>query len=264
MTSLRQALLLGESGVISLVGAGGKTSLMFRLAHELSMSGDSVLTTTTTKIFAPESDQSSCVLVSDSVSDLLGEAKGLIDEYRHLTMARAKLPEQGKLVGFAPQTIDVIRGSRLFRWIIVEADGAAGRPLKAPEDHEPVVPESTSIVVGLAGLSGVGQPLTDEWVFRSERFADAAGVPHNTPVSETAVAKVFTHKNGIFQSTSAAASRLVFLNQADSPENRSAGRRIASLLTEDKRSGIRRVVVGQLQAESPVWKIFDPLAATHP
>ena len=59
MTSLRQALLLGEGGVISLVGAGGKTSLMFRLAHELSLTGDSVLTTTTTKIYVPEPVQSS-------------------------------------------------------------------------------------------------------------------------------------------------------------------------------------------------------------
>jgi probable selenium-dependent hydroxylase accessory protein YqeC len=263
MTSLRQALMLGEGGVISLVGAGGKTSLMFRLAHELSMAGDSVLTTTTTKIFEPEPGQSSCVLVSNSVTDLLDEAKGLIDEHRHITMAWERLPGQDKLIGFAPEIIEVFRQSRFFRWIIIEADGAAGRPLKAPADHEPVVPESTTTVVGLAGLSGIGQPLTDQWVFRSDRFAEVAGVSHNTNVNETAVANVFTHKNGIFKNTSAKASRLVFLNQADMPENCAAGRRIASQLTEDKSTGIRRVIVGHLRAESPVWKIFDPLSANH-
>ena len=263
MTSLRQALLLGDGGVISLVGAGGKTSLMFRLAHELSMIGDTVLTTTTTKIYEPESGQSSRVLVSNSVTELLDAASGMIDEYRHITMARQRLSDQGKLVGFAPQAIDALWKSRLFRWIIVEADGAAGRALKAPADHEPVVPESTSVVVGLAGLSGVGQSLTGQWVFRSDRFAELAGIGQNTKISESAVANVFIDINGIFKSTSEKATRLVFLNQADIPETREAGRRIAKLLTEDKTVGIRRVIVGRLRADSPVWNIFDPLEANH-
>ncbi|MBW2707410.1 MAG: putative selenium-dependent hydroxylase accessory protein YqeC, partial [Deltaproteobacteria bacterium] len=93
MTSLRQALMLGDGGVISLVGAGGKTSLMFKLAHELSRTGGSVLTTTTTKILEPEPDQSSCVIVSDSVTRLIDRAKELIDKHHHMTMARDKLPD---------------------------------------------------------------------------------------------------------------------------------------------------------------------------
>ena len=57
MASLREGLKLEKGGVVSLVGAGGKTSLMFRLARELSIAGDAVLTTTTTKIFEPSGDQ---------------------------------------------------------------------------------------------------------------------------------------------------------------------------------------------------------------
>lgn len=264
MTSLRQALLLGEGGVISLVGAGGKTSLMFRLAHELSRAGDSVLTTTTTKIFDPEPEQSSRVLVSDSLPDLLAEAKGLLNHCGHITMARDRLSAEGKLGGFPPQIIDAIRDSHLFRWVIVEADGAAGRPLKTPADHEPVVPQSTTTVVGLAGLSGIGQPLTDQWVFRSDRFAEVTGVPPDANISETAVANAFAHNNGIFKNTSPKASRVVFLNQADMPESRIAGQRIANLLVAEIDVGIKRVIVGQLRAESPVWKIFDPEPAHHP
>ncbi|MCF8109113.1 MAG: hypothetical protein K9J81_08985, partial [Desulfohalobiaceae bacterium] len=47
-------LLLPErSGIISLVGAGGKTSLMFQLAREIAARKQRVLTTTTTRIFSP-------------------------------------------------------------------------------------------------------------------------------------------------------------------------------------------------------------------
>jgi len=48
--SLYHALLLENGGVITIVGAGGKTSMMFQLAKVLSSAGDTVLTTTTTKI----------------------------------------------------------------------------------------------------------------------------------------------------------------------------------------------------------------------
>ena len=257
MTSLRQALMLGDGGVISLVGAGGKTSLMFKLAHELSMTGESVLTTTTTKIFEPGPDQSSCVIVSDSLTRLLDQAKGLIDKHPHITMALNRLPETGKLIGIPPEAVDSLWKSHLFRWIVIEADGAAGRPLKAPADHEPVIPDCTSCLVGLAGLSGIGQPLNDQWVFRPERFAELAGMSWNSNITETAVADVFTHKNGIFKNAPAKTARIAFLNQADTPENCAAGQRIARLLTEKINTGIKRVVIGQTQADLPVLEIYE-------
>ncbi|MBW2409536.1 MAG: hypothetical protein JRF72_07020, partial [Deltaproteobacteria bacterium] len=58
-------------GVVSLVGAGGKTSLMFRLAHEISEAGDSVLTTTTTKILNPPPQQSSNLIISDQIDTIV-------------------------------------------------------------------------------------------------------------------------------------------------------------------------------------------------
>ena len=64
MISLREGLQLSTGGVVCFVGAGGKTSLMFRLARELSAGGDSVLTTTTTKIQMLTPVQSEEVVIS--------------------------------------------------------------------------------------------------------------------------------------------------------------------------------------------------------
>jgi probable selenium-dependent hydroxylase accessory protein YqeC len=257
MTSLRQALLLQNNGVISLVGAGGKSSLMFRLARELSKTGASVLTTTTTKIYEPEPDQSPCVIVSDSLTQLLEKAKVLISKYPHLTMAFGRLPDAGKLSGLPPQVVDAIWKKHLFQWIVVEADGAAGRPLKAPAEHEPVIPACTGCLVGLTGLSGIGRPLNEQWIFRSGRFAELAGMRRNERITETAVADVITHPNGILKNAPSQAARIVFLNQADSPENVAAGQRIARLLTEKIDTGIKRVVIGQIRADAPVLEIFE-------
>jgi len=263
MVSLREGLMLEGGGVISLVGAGGKTSLMFKLAHELSITGESVLTTTTTKIFEPEPDQSSCVIVSDSVTRLLDQAQKMINKQPHITMALDRLPDTGKLIGFAPEVVDALWKRRLFRWIVVEADGAAGRPLKAPADHEPVIPGCTSCLVGLAGLSGIGRPLTDQWVFRPERFAEWTGISRDAAVTETAVANVLTHKNGLFKNAPTEAARIAFLNQADTPETCAAGQRIVRLLKEKINTGLKRVVIGQTRADSPVIEVHEPASGTY-
>jgi len=249
--------MLGEGGVISLVGAGGKTSLMFKLAHELAMAGESVLTTTTTKIYQPLPEQSTNLILSGSVSGMLDTAQETLRHHCHITAAAEILSDQRKLRGFTPEFIEAIWNRHLFRWILVEADGAAGRPLKAPADHEPVIPACTSQLVGLVGLNGAGQPLNDQWVFRHERFIQLSGLAHGAAVSEAAIVAVLMHNKGIFKNAPAAAARIAFCNQADVPRNLAAGRHIARALLEKKRTGLNRVVIGQTLFDPPVIEVYD-------
>ena len=111
--------------------------------------------------------------------------------------------------------------------------------------------------MGLAGLDGIGRPLTDRWIFRAECFAELSGMTLNSSVTETAVAEVITHNKGLFKSAPARASRIVFLNQADTPDNYAAGQRIARLLSQNLSTGLDRVVIGRTQADSPVLEICE-------
>jgi len=257
MFSLRQALMLGDRGVVSLVGAGGKTSLMFRLAHELAMAGESVLTTTTTKIYQPLPEQSTKLILAGSVSAMLDKAQETLKHHRHITAAAEKLSDQRKLRGFTPEFIEAVWNRHLFRWILVEADGAAGRPLKAPAEHEPVIPACTSQLVGLVGLNGAGKPLNDQWVFRPERFVQLSGLVYGSAVTEAAIVAALVHEKGIFKNAPAAAMRIAFCNQADVPRNLAAGRQIARLLIEKKIVGLNRVVIGQTLFDPPVSEVYN-------
>ena len=176
MTSLRHSLMLKKGGVISIVGAGGKTALMFRLARELSKDGGRVLTTTTTKIFMPVRKQSSIIMISESAETIVQHARELFKQNSHISAGSAILHLKNKLKGLKPETIDALWKSGVFRWIIVEADGAAGRPLKTPAIHEPVVPQSTRWLIGVVGLDAVGKPLTEKWAFRSKMVAHISGL----------------------------------------------------------------------------------------
>ncbi|MDP4727274.1 MAG: selenium cofactor biosynthesis protein YqeC [Desulfobacterales bacterium] len=257
MVSLREGLMLEGGGVVSLVGGGGKTSLMFKLARELSMAGDTVLTTTTTKIFEPTRDQTSCVILSDSAKSILEQADGLLNKHLHLTAAVGKIPESGKLCGFRPEIIGELWHAGLFQWIIVEADGAAGKPLKVPVAHEPVIPGCTKRLVGMVGLNGVGKPLTERLVFRHEHFARLTGLKFGSTVTDSAIADVLVHDDGLFKGFCPEVMRIAFFNQADVKDNFSAGQRIARILSKRKNTGLNRVVIGQILFEPPVLEVYD-------
>ena len=199
MPSLLHSLNLKDGGVISLVGAGGKTSLMFRLAHELSRQGAPVLSTTTTKIYTPGRKQSPIVMISRSAETLTAKFSGILKQYSHISGGRQLIPFQNKLKGFRPETIDAIWRSGAFRWIIVEADGAAGKPLKAPAAHEPVIPQSSKWVIGVVGLEAAGKALTERWAFRPQLVSKITGVAKGAAITETVIAEMLLNKNGIMK-----------------------------------------------------------------
>ena len=257
MVSLREGLMLGDGGVVSLVGGGGKTTLMFKLARELSMAGESVLTTTTTKIFEPSLHQTSGVILSDSVAVILERANAMLDKHLHVTAAVGRLRASGKLNGFRPDIIGQIWNAGLFQWIIVEADGAAGKPLKAPIAHEPVIPACTQRLVGMAGLNGAGQPLTKRLVFRHEQFARLTGLKLGATVTAAAIADVLVHDDGVFKGFCPEVMRIAFLNQGDVEDNFSAGQRVVRVLSRLNNTGITRVVIGQVLFDPPVLEICD-------
>lgn len=258
---LRKALMLDRGGVISLVGAGGKTTLMYRLARELALAGDSVLTTTTTKILRPTAEQSPGVILARSSAQVVERAGSLLVEHRHLTAAAGERAG-GKLTGFIPEIIDALHRSGLFCWIIVEADGAARMPLKAPADHEPVVPASTRWLIGLVGLDAVGKPMAAPWVFRAKRFAKITGIGPGQSVSTASVAALIRDAKGLMKGAPEGAVRLAFANKADDATRIAAGRKIAGLLAgSDAGADIARLVVGRAAEAQPVVACYDLQAA---
>ena len=260
MISLIEALLLTEGGVVSIVGSGGKTSLMFRLAQELVQANATVLTTTTTKIFKPDKTQSPQVIVSSDPDEIVQRCQEHLKRHPHVTAAAGTVASmRHKLTGLSPEVVDQLFDTGAFNWILVEADGAAGRPLKAPAAHEPVIPASSRWVIGLAGLKGVGQPLTEKWVFRSPLFAELTGLAPGRAVTEPSVAYALTAKQGIFKGSPPKAKRIAFLNMADRRKRLVMARRIVRELKNTSRPRkLHRVVVGKLLHPMPVIE-YDTL-----
>ncbi|MEW6671868.1 MAG: selenium cofactor biosynthesis protein YqeC [Thermodesulfobacteriota bacterium] len=257
MISLREGLQLRKGGVVCFVGAGGKTSLMFRLARELSAGSDSVLTTTTTKIRMPARDQSETIVISSQREEIISRAGRFPATGFHFTAVAEILSSQNKLKGYLPEFVDELWESRRFTWILVEADGAAGKSLKAPAGHEPVIPSSAKRIIGLAGLDVFGKPFDEHSVFRPEVFAKLTGLALGKAVCASAIAASFIHAEGIFRGSPETAGRYIFLNKAEHPREIEAGREIAKIVKKAAPAGIKRILIGSVLKSPPVLDQFD-------
>ncbi|MFH1090818.1 MAG: selenium cofactor biosynthesis protein YqeC, partial [Pseudomonadota bacterium] len=239
------ALDLEAPVMAALVGAGGKTTLMFALASALATKGCQVITTTTTKIFHPRADQSPAVILGTELRLFTAALRTGLETHHHVTAA-GQLLENNKIAGPPPEVIDDLFYSRVADFILVEADGAKGRPLKAPESYEPVIPKSAAVVIPVVGLAALGRPLDEESVFRPEIFSRLSGLPAGELITAGSIARVVFHPEGLCRGAPRRARLIPFLNQSDLVPA-SVARALAETIAEAGAGRASRVVWGSLK-----------------
>ncbi|WP_051822307.1 selenium cofactor biosynthesis protein YqeC [Desulfonatronum thiodismutans] len=205
-------LYLPDATVVALVGAGGKTSLMQSMAAHAVASGQTVIRTTTTKL-AGDTDNP---FFWDGRKTSLPLIQTRLSRNRSLTLVRDRDPTTGKLIGLAPEAVDLLAASSLADRIFVEADGARGKSIKAPAGHEPVIPRSTNKVIGVVGAEALGAPMDETHAFRPERLAAISDAHPAGSVDAHALARLVTHPQGLFKSTPPSpCRRILFVNKMD-------------------------------------------------
>ena len=254
-TTLKGSLGLGTKDLVSLAGAGGKTTLMFSLARELCHEGRKVVTTTTTKILGPAPGETNFLFVDEDEEKVKEFVRRRIDEYRHITLASRKI-EAGKLKGVSPGLINELWDSNEVDFLIVEADGAAGRAVKAPREHEPVIPSKTTLVVAILGVDGVGAELNETNVFQPEGVSKMTGVPIGARMTEEAMAVLMTHAGGIFKGAPSSCRVVVLLNKVDLPNGIAKARGVAQKILGRGHPQVERVILGQLKNFPPVVEVI--------
>ncbi len=203
-------------GVTAAVGGGGKTSLLNRLAAELSRT-NTVLLLTTTHIWPP-----ACETL------LLPTRARIRDAFAHTNLLAAGDPSpEGKLTAAAALR-DEYEG--LADYVLVEADGARGLPLKAPDAREPVLPANAALVIAVAGMACAGQTIAQS-AHRPALYAELAGLPPDAYVTPQTVARVLTHPNG--QKKGVTGRFLIVLNQTDTGERLAFAREVARSQAEE-------------------------------
>ena len=193
-----------DGRVIALVGAGGKTSLAWRITRRLLTYGERVLFTTTTHCLVPAEGAFDVIVVeprAEQAVAALGQmawrsafvAASIVGSF---DAERAGwMPTQPfKARGFAASDIETFQG--LGARLVVEADGAQGRWIKAPGAHEPVIPACADIVICVACIDAIGKPLDATTAHRPERVSALTGLSTGDVIGEATIARLLTAEDG--------------------------------------------------------------------
>ena len=204
---------LPEGPVISIAGAGGKTTLMFRLAEMLPVP---CVMTTTTKVGADQIRNADSAATIDCIDGMIPAKK--------MWVSPSLEPVKGKIPGCTLADFKHLAGICAKRsWGLVnEADGAACRHIKAPSAHEPVIPAESNVCVYAVGLDVLGKSVSDATVHRPEVFTRLTGTEAGEAITAEAVLRLLEHPEGGLKGFPAGALRVVYLTHADTSERKDA------------------------------------------
>lgn len=225
-------------GTTCLVGAGGKKTTMATLAAHL----DPVVLTATVRIpiFDPWVE---AVLVTDdpvvAVREAAATRVGVVPERERADRYR----------GYDPAIVDELTDA-IESPVVVKADGARSRLLKAPDDHEPRIPATADTVVPVASVHAVGRPLTDEHVHRVERVAAVTGREPGDPLTVEDVARVVASPDGGLRDVPPEATPVPLLNMVDDAGLEATAREVAERVHD--LADVPRVVLAEMRADAPL------------
>lgn len=243
--SLSEALALGPRELVALVGAGGKSTLMLALGGELAGRGNTVLAATTTKVWKDQA-LAAGPLILNRGGDREGRVLAAIQESGRAFVG-GELLESGKISAVPPEVLDALFASCVADYLVVEADGASGRPLKAPERFEPVIPAGTTLAAAVIGLEALGRRVGGDTVFRPERFREVTGLREGDRIRAEVLVALFTSPAGLFKGAPPGARRVAFLNKLDTVRDRAEALDLgARIRAADPVRGIE-VVLGSIR-----------------
>ena len=199
-------LLEIRRGVTALIGSGGKTTMLYTLAEELQRRGR-VLCCTTTHIRPP----THLPVLTDPTAAQLAQGAALP------CLCAGSSAVGGKL---GPLAVPMEELAARWDYVLVEADGSRGLPLKAHAPHEPVIPDCAGQTVLVVGSGGLGRPVRES-VHRPEIFCRLARCGDGDAADPARTAAVI-RAEGLGDK--------VFLNQADRPDRQEAALALAERL----------------------------------
>ena len=154
----------------AIVGAGGKTSLIKRMANEYRKQGRKVFVTTSTHMFVEED-----TLVTENVDNILKEL-----EASGYVMAGSPCGE--KIQALPKEVYEEV--CKYADEVLIEADGSKHLPLKFPNENEPVIYDNVEEIIVVCGLHGL-EKTAKESVHRWELAKKYIGLDENEVIRPT-------------------------------------------------------------------------------
>lgn len=252
---LQDAFGVARGDVVAFIGAGGKTTALITMGYELSDDGWRVLATTSTHIreeqlrLMPHAlhHSTSPEAISAALSDY-----GFVFIYD--TIRDGKV--YGTALDWTKQLLDTVDSDVL----LVEADEAGGRPLKAPYEDEPHIPQEVSLVIPIISLDALNKPLNDEYIYNPQAVIERYGFQQDGRVRLPWIAQIWRDEELGLRGIPDNARVVGFLNRT--PETgylRARARLIAKMALRSPR--FQGIALGSVRASNPVMEVQRTVGA---
>lgn len=248
---LNKALKINENNeVVSLVGAGGKTSFMYALARELSSLQRKVIITTTTHLKKPIGKNCELMILENCPERAAHKINQKFNISNVALWAHKELP-QGKISGILPENLEIIANKGIADYILVEADGSKGLPIKAPAPHEPVIPKKTTMLVGVIGIDALGRTIDNETVHRPEILSSIAQRPLGEVIDEKVIQNLINSHDGLFKGSTDRMKKVVVINKVDDDQRLELALKLAKGIKNKSSIEIFRILLTSFNFETP-------------
>jgi len=248
--------------VISIIGAGGKTSTMRLLAKELSLRGKRIIATTTTHLGLDQGLAFGTLILEEDYDKALKGIQQGFQSANVICLASREVPGN-KIEGIPDYWIKGLLEYGGVDAIIVEADGAKGKSFKAPEKFEPVIPRDNDIVILVVGIDALNQPVNSKYIHRPEKVLRLLGNRDDgigLKLSMDMMAKVIFHRDGLLGKVDRKEPVYLLFNKVDEGRKEDAIQLAKWILKENRvhRYEKLKVLIGQVQNQrDPISLVLD-------
>jgi len=206
MKTLKEMFNINKGDVVSIVGTGGKTTLLFQMGKELKEQ-NKVLLTTSTKIYKPTAEKYDYIYTN-------------IEEYKYdniksgITVLSKDINyENNKLIGIDDNILEDVIDD--FDLVLIEADGSRNLPLKGWKKHEPPILSKTNKTIGIIPIKILGKKISEDIIYGFEEFKNFLN--NDDVIDSKVVGRICSSNDGIFKNS--CGELYIYINKVDSVED---------------------------------------------
>ncbi len=237
-----------QSGIVCCVGAGGKKTTMFQLA-KAHLGSVGITATAHIEYFPKTLDATNYIGTED---ELLIAIK---DDVVSQKMAFAKPSESfGRRAGVSVQFIEKLIELKRFDLMLIKADGARSRFIKAPEKHEPATPAFATTVIPILSAKVIGLPLTKKIAHRVEMISKVTGLKENDEIKPEHIACLLSSEDGSLKNIESAMV-VPLINMVDYEEQESLARE-AAVMALSMTDRFDQIVLAAMKNDQPIIDVI--------
>jgi probable selenium-dependent hydroxylase accessory protein YqeC len=242
-------VLNAREGMVCFVGAGGKKTTMYRIAE--SHPGRVAITATAHIEYFPRRYRDVSVVAEDRA---LYERIMALGSSRTVAFAKSSAMP-GRHAGLSEEELVQVWEDGRFDVCLVKADGARGRLVKAPAEHEPPVPRFATTIVPIVSARVIGMPLSEKIAHRPERLAVVMNLAAGETITPHHIARWLASEAGALKRVGDAVV-VPEINMVDDAE-REALARIAAEEALELSYRFDRVVLTAMRSERPLVAVVN-------